>query len=61
MTEIDLQNLDRRVAERLIKRGVLTREEWEKHLAELPDLSEQAEPVATRFETGATNTEPAGR
>lgn len=61
MTEIDLQNLDRRVAERLIKRGVLTREQWDQHLAELPDLLEQAEPVATRFESGVTDVEPAGR
>lgn len=61
MTEIDLNNLDRRVADRLIKKGLLDRAEWEKHLANLPDLSEQAEPIATRFETGVVTTEPTGR
>ena len=62
MPELDLKNLDRRIADRLIKKGLLDEKDWEKHLATLPDTAEQAEPIATRFEAGvATTTEPAGR
>lgn len=61
MTEIDLNTLDRRVADRLIKKGLLDEKVWEQHLASLPDLSEQAEPIATRFEPGTATTEPTGR
>jgi hypothetical protein len=61
MTEIDLNTLDRRVAERLIKKGLLDEKAWEQHLASLPDLQEQAEPIATRFEPGVATTEPTGR
>ena len=34
---------DVRVVERLIQKGVVTREEYEKHLASLPDLSDSVE------------------
>lgn len=61
MAELDPSNLDRRIAERLIKKGTLDEKVWEQHLANLPDTAEQAEPIATRFEPGAATTEPTGR
>lgn len=50
--KIDLSKLDRRLAERMIRRGELTQEEWDAFLATLPDVSDKAEPVATKLETG---------
>lgn len=38
--------LDRRVVERNIKKGLLTREEFEKHLEGLGDVAGQAEKIA---------------
>lgn len=38
--------LDRRVVERNIKKGLLTREEFEKHLDGLSDVAGQAEKIA---------------
>ncbi len=37
--------LDKRVAQRYIKKGRLDEKEWEKHLKTLPDLAAQAVPV----------------
>lgn len=37
--------LDKRVAQRYIKKGRLDEKEWEKHLKGLPDLAGQAVPV----------------
>lgn len=51
-TKIDLNKLDRRLAERLIRKGEMTQEDWDKHLASLPDASEQAEEITTELETG---------
>lgn len=61
MAELDLNQLDRRIAERLIKKGLLDEQAWERHLANLPDAAEHSEPIATRFEPGVTTTEPTGR
>ena len=51
-TKPDLSKLDRRLAERLIRKGELKQEEWDAHVATLPDTAEQAEPVTTELETG---------
>ena len=37
---------DIRVRERMLKSGTLTDKDVEKHIAQLPDLGEQAEPVS---------------
>jgi hypothetical protein len=50
--QIDLAKLDRRVAERLIKKGELSAEAWEKHLASLEDAESKGEPVSTELEQG---------
>lgn len=51
-TDIDLSKLDRRLAERLIRKGELKQEDWDAHLATLPDVEEQGEGFETEFETG---------
>ena len=43
--ETDRKLLDKRVAQRYIKKGRLDEKEWEKHLKGLPDLAGQAVPV----------------
>ena len=43
--EIDRKLLDKRVAHRYVKKGVLDEKDWEKHMKSLPDLAEQAMPV----------------
>ncbi len=43
--DTDRKLLDKRVAQRYIKRGRLDEKDWEKHLKGLPDLAGQAVPV----------------
>ena len=50
--------LDTRLVERHISRGFLSREEYEKHLAELPDLADVAVPVVVEMtKVGLSNVE----
>jgi len=41
--------LDRRIVERNIRKGVVTREEYERHLQTLPDVAGNAELIAARL------------
>ncbi len=41
--------LDRRIVERNIRKGVVTREEYERHLQTLPDVGSNAELIAARL------------
>ncbi|AKU91939.1 hypothetical protein [Vulgatibacter incomptus] len=50
--KIDLQNLDRRLAERLIRAGKLSQSEWDKHLQTLPDSADQGAAIEAELETG---------
>ena len=43
--EIDRKLLDKRVAHRYVRKGLLDEKEWEKHLKSLPDVAAQAVPV----------------
>jgi hypothetical protein len=43
--EIDRKLLDKRVAQRYVRKGLLDEKEWEKHLKSLPDVAAQAVPV----------------
>ncbi len=56
-TDLDLDQLDRRMVDRLIKKGLLSEKDWEKHLKALPDLADSAQPVETEFEAGAVQRE----
>ncbi len=44
--------LDRRVAERYVKRGLLDEKEYQKYLKSLPDLAETADKIDTEFASG---------
>jgi hypothetical protein len=48
--EIDRKLLDKRVAQRYLKKGVLDEKEYEKHLKSLPDLEQQALPLDADLE-----------
>lgn len=37
--------LDKRVAQRYLRKGLLDEKDWEKHLKSLPDLASQAMPI----------------
>lgn len=41
--------LDRRIVERNIRKGVVTREDYERHLQSLPDVGGNAELIAARL------------
>jgi hypothetical protein len=41
--------LDKRVIERNIKKGLVSRETFEKHLTALPDVADQAETIQARL------------
>ncbi|MEI8259060.1 MAG: hypothetical protein WCJ30_25610 [Deltaproteobacteria bacterium] len=41
--------IDKRVVERNIKKGLVSRETFDKHLQSLPDVAEQAETVRARL------------
>jgi hypothetical protein len=47
--EIPVRYLDRRVAERYIKRGLLDEKEYARYLKSLEDLAEKAGSVETEF------------
>jgi hypothetical protein len=48
--EIDFKNLDRRVAARLMRRGIVNDKDLEKAARALPDSAEKCEPVETQLE-----------
>lgn len=44
MADTDKQ-IDKRVAHRYVRKGILDEKDWEKHIKSLPDLAEQALPL----------------
>jgi hypothetical protein len=48
--DLDLKTLDRRVIDRLLKRGELHDKDVEKFLKQQPDLTEEALSVESKFE-----------
>jgi hypothetical protein len=42
--------VDKRVAQRYVRRGVLDEKDYEKHIKGLPDLADQAAPVEASIE-----------
>jgi len=49
--EIDPKTLDRRLAARLVRRGIITEKDLEKSMRQLPDLADRAKPVDTALES----------
>jgi hypothetical protein len=41
----DLRNYDMRIVERSLKRGLISRKEYEKHLKSLPDSKDKVRPT----------------
>lgn len=52
--KIDPKLLDKRVAQRYVKKGVLDEKEWDKHVKSLPDLADRAMPVEADLEASGT-------
>lgn len=58
---IDIKLIDKRVAPRHIKKGLLDAKEYERYLKSLPDLAEQAAPIEATMEStdvGAGGNQP---
>jgi len=49
MADNDKQ-IDKRVAHRYVRKGILDEKDWDKHLKSLPDLAEQALPLEASME-----------
>jgi len=49
---------DVRLAERNIKEGALSKKDYEKHLANLPDVEEKGEPLIIEDEEGSPEIKP---
>jgi hypothetical protein len=47
---IENKLVDKRVAHRYVKKGIVDEKEFDKHLKTLPDLAEQAVPVEASME-----------
>ncbi len=47
---IETKLIDKRVAHRYVRKGILDDKEWEKHLKSLPDLADQALTVEASME-----------
>ncbi len=47
--DIDPKTLDRRVAARLVRRGIITEKELEKAVKAMPDSADKCEPVETQL------------
>ena len=57
MAKMDDQVVDKRIVERNIQKGLLTRDALEKHLAKLPDVVDNAEYVSVESEEDAATSE----
>jgi len=51
MADSDSFTFAQRIAPRLIKRGLLTEKDYERHMKALPDVAEKAAPVEATIET----------
>jgi hypothetical protein len=47
---IENRLVDKRVAQRYVRKGVVDEKDYEKHIKSLPDLAEQAMPVEASIE-----------
>ena len=45
MADLENKLVDKRVAQRYVRKNLLDEKEWERHLKALPDLAEQAVPI----------------
>ena len=50
MADTNSRQIDKRVAHRYVRKGILDEKDWEKHIKSLPDLAEQALPLEASME-----------
>ncbi|HEU4382302.1 MAG TPA: hypothetical protein VFR85_02270 [Anaeromyxobacteraceae bacterium] len=50
MSDIENKLVDKRVAQRYLRKGLLDEKEYERHLKSLEDLADQAVPVESEME-----------
>ncbi len=50
MSDLDNKLVDKRVAHRYVRKGLVDEKEFEKHLKNLPDLANEAVPVEASIE-----------
>jgi hypothetical protein len=48
--QIENKQVDKRVAHRYVRKGVLDEKDYERHLKSLPDLADQAMPIEALME-----------
>ncbi len=53
MADTNSRQIDKRVAHRYVRKGILDEKDWDKHLKSLPDLAEQALPLEASMEGDA--------
>jgi hypothetical protein len=56
----DNRNVDKRVAHRYLRKGVVDEKDYEKYVKSLPDLAEQAMPVEASIEHDELDDEDGG-
>ena len=57
---IETRLMDKRVAHRYVRKGIIDEKEFEKHLKSLPDLADQALTVEASMEGEDLDDEPEG-
>ena len=50
--ELDYRSMDRRILDRLVRRGEVSEKDVEKALKQLPDAAEEAAPVEVKMDLG---------
>ena len=51
--DIDIRNMDRRILDRLVRRGEVSEKDVEKALKQLPDAAEESAPVDVKMDLEA--------
>jgi hypothetical protein len=57
---LDNRNIDKRVAHRYVRKGIVDEKDYEKYVKSLPDLAEQAMPVEASIEHDEIDDEGGG-
>ncbi len=58
--QLDNRNVDKRVAHRYVRKGIVDEKDYEKYVKSLPDLAEQAMPVEASIEHDEIDDEGGG-
>ena len=58
--QLDNRNVDKRVAHRYLRKGIVDEKDYEKYVKSLPDLAEQAMPVEASIEHDEVDDEGGG-